>query len=132
MTDSTAIETLEQTGVPTLSDIFLSFLGIALTGFGGVMPWAQRMLVEKKKWLTSEKIRRGCRARAIPAGAPNIINLSIVVGSRFRGPLGALVACLGLVGAPMCLMMICGALYGAIRRRELAARYRWRVCPPPR
>jgi chromate transporter len=110
MSDSTAVETFEQTSVPTLSEIFLGFLGIAITGFGGVMPWAQRMLVEKKKWLTPEKFAEDVALAQFLPG-PNIINLSIVVGSRWRGPLGSLAAVTGLVGAPVVLMMICGTLY---------------------
>ena len=110
MSDSTAIDTLEQPGVPTLSEIFMGFLGIALSGFGGVMPWAQRVLVEKKKWLTPEKFAEDVALAQFLPG-PNIINLSIVVGSRWRGPIGALVACVGLIGAPVVLMMIFGSLY---------------------
>jgi len=109
MSDST-VETLEQTSVPTLPEIFLGFLGIALSGFGGVMPWAQRMLVEKKKWLTPEKFAEDVALAQFLPG-PNIVNLSIVVGSRWRGALGSLVACIGLIGAPVALMMILGALY---------------------
>jgi len=109
MSDST-IETLEQPSIPTLSEIFLSFLGITITGFGGVLPWAQRMLVEKKKWLTPEKFAEDVALSQFLPG-PNIINLSIVVGTRWRGPLGALVACLGLIVPPVILMIACGFLY---------------------
>ncbi len=81
-----------------------------MTGFGGVLPWARRMLVEKRAWLSEEKFAEDLALSQFLPG-PNIINLSIVVGARFRGPLGAIVACIGLVGAPVILMMICGALY---------------------
>jgi chromate transporter len=110
MADSTASGTLHPDGVPTLSQIFLAFLGIAISGFGGVMPWAQRMLVEKKGWLSHEKFAEDVALAQFLPG-PNIINLSIVVGSRWRGPLGALVACIGLMIAPIVLMMIFGELY---------------------
>jgi chromate transporter len=39
------------------------------------------------------------------------VNLSIIVGSRFRGVPGALAAFAGLVGVPLLIMMACGALY---------------------
>jgi chromate transporter len=110
MSDSFAAQKLEQASVPTLSEIFWGFLGIAMTGFGGVLPWAQRMLVEKRKWLTAEKFAEDLALAQFLPG-PNIINLSIVVGSRFRGPAGAFIACVGLVGAPVVLMMIFGTLY---------------------
>ncbi|HVT54761.1 MAG TPA: chromate transporter [Xanthobacteraceae bacterium] len=109
MSDSTA-GALEQTSVPSLSEMFLGFLGISLSGFGGVMPWAQRVLVERKKWLTPEKFAEDVALAQFLPG-PNIINLSIVVGSRFHGPFGSLVACSGLIGAPAALMMVLGTLY---------------------
>lgn len=108
MADSTSNGTLD--GVPTLSQIFFTFLAIAISGFGGVMPWAHRMLVEKKGWLSQEKFAEDVALAQFLPG-PNIINLSIVVGSRWRGPLGALVACVGLMIAPIVLMMIFGELY---------------------
>ena len=111
MPESTAPETHAQREVPTLSELFFGFLSVALTGFGGVLPWAQRMLVERRRWLTQEKFAEDLALAQFLPG-PNIINLSIVVGARFRGPMGAVVACLGLVGAPVVIMMICGALYG--------------------
>lgn len=110
MSDSTANGPLDQSSVPTLSEIFFAFLGIAISGFGGVMPWAHRMLVERKKWLSNEKFAEDVALAQFLPG-PNIINLSIVVGSRWRGPLGALVACIGLMGIPVVLMMIAGELY---------------------
>ncbi|HEV1999846.1 MAG TPA: chromate transporter [Xanthobacteraceae bacterium] len=42
---------------------------------------------------------------------PNIVNLAIVVGQRYRGALGAAAAALGLLVAPVAIMMVCGALY---------------------
>lgn len=109
MSDS-ALEADAPVSVPTVLELFLNFLGIAATGFGGVMPWAQRMLVERRRWLTAEKFAEDLALAQFLPG-PNIVNLSIVVGARFRGPLGALASCLGVIGAPMVFMMICGALY---------------------
>jgi chromate transporter len=110
MSESTLL-TPAKAQTPGLSELFLAFLGLALTGFGGVLPWARRMLVEQRQWLTEEKFAEDLSLAQFLPG-PNIINLSIVVGARFQGPMGALVACLGLVGAPIILMMIFGALYG--------------------
>jgi chromate transporter len=43
---------------------------------------------------------------------PNIVNLSLVFGSRFRGMLGGLAAFAGLVGPPMLLVTALAAIYG--------------------
>ena len=96
--------------VPTLSELFLGFLAIALTGFGGVLPWAQIVLVERRHWLSSEQFAADLALAQFLPG-PNIINLSILIGSRFHGPLGAIVSALGLLGAPVALMIGFGALY---------------------
>ena len=45
----------------------------------------------------------------LPGG--NILNFSVIFGSRFRGVPGALVAITGLLGPPMLMIMIIGAIY---------------------
>jgi chromate transporter len=95
---------------PSLSELFIAFATISLAGFGGVLAWSRRMMVEERKWLTPEQFNEAYAVCAFLPG-PNIINFSVVFGSRFRGPLGSLVALLGLVGPPMVLVIIMGALY---------------------
>ena len=96
--------------VPTLSGLFFGFLAIAATGFGGVLPWAQIVLVDKRRWLTGEQFAADLALSQFLPG-PNIMNLSILIGSRFHGPLGAIVCALGLLGVPVALMIAVGALY---------------------
>lgn len=36
---------------PSCRDLFMGFFILGLTGFGGVLPMARRMIVEKKRWL---------------------------------------------------------------------------------
>jgi chromate transporter len=96
--------------VPTLSELFLGFLAIAVTGFGGVLPWARIVLVERRRWLSGEQFADDLALAQFLPG-PNIVNLSILIGARFHGPPGAIVSTLGLVGAPVALMIVCGALY---------------------
>jgi chromate transporter len=95
---------------PTLSELFLAFLGIAMSGFGGVLPWARRMLVERRGWLSSSEFTDILGLCQFLPGA-NIINVSIAVGSRFRGLPGALASIAGLIGGPVLLMCLAGALY---------------------
>src|SRR3954470_20219404 len=72
---------------PSCSELFLSFLAIGLQGFGGVLPWARRMLVEQRGWLSeSEFIEVLSLAQFLPG--PNIVNVSIIVGRRFHGVAG--------------------------------------------
>jgi chromate transporter len=95
---------------PGLSELFIAFATISLYGFGGVLAWSRRMMVEERGWLTAEQFNEAYALCAFLPG-PNIVNLSVVFGSRFRGPAGGAVALAGLLGPPMILVIIIGALY---------------------
>ena len=95
---------------PTLSELFITFATISLYGFGGVLAWSRRMMVEERHWLTPEQFNETyALCSMLPGG--NIINFSVIFGSRFRGVPGALVATVGLLGPPMVLIIIIGAIY---------------------
>lgn len=95
---------------PSLAQLFLGFAQIALSAFGGALPWARRILVEDKGWLESDEFTETLSLCQFLPG-PNVINLSIVVGSRFQGPAGALAAFTGLMAMPVALAIGLGALY---------------------
>lgn len=97
-------------GVPPLSELFLAFASMSLHGFGGVLPWARRVLIEEKRWMTAEEFNEAFALCQFLPG-PNIVNFSIVYGSRLHGPTGALVAFLGLVGPPVAIVIALGAIY---------------------
>ena len=95
---------------PTIAELFVAFAKISLSGFGGVLAWARRMMVEERKWMTPEQFNEVyALCSFLPGG--NIINFSIIIGGRFRGPLGSVVALAGLLGPPMILILIIGAIY---------------------
>src|SRR5580704_9678776 len=95
---------------PRLSELFITFAPISLYGFGGVLAWSRRMMVEERNWLTPEQFNETyALCSMLPGG--NIINFSVIFGSRFRGVPGALVASAGLLGPPMLLIIIIGAIY---------------------
>ncbi len=95
---------------PTLTELFWAFAAISLSGFGGVLAWSRRMMVEERRWLTPEQFNEAYALCAFLPGG-NILNFSVIFGSRFRGAAGALVASAGLMGPPMLLIMIVGAIY---------------------
>ena len=95
---------------PTLVQLFVAFATISLSGFGGVLAWARRMVVEERHWLTPEEFNETfALCSFLPGG--NIINFSIIFGLRIRGVLGSLVAVAGLLGPPFLLVLFVGALY---------------------
>ena len=95
---------------PSLSQLFFGFAQISVSAFGGALPWARRVLVEDRAWLEPEDFTNTLALCQFLPG-PNVINLSIAVGARFRGPAGSLCAFLGLMGAPVILVIGLGALY---------------------
>jgi chromate transporter len=95
---------------PSLAELFVAFATISLAGFGGVLAWSRRMMVEEKEWLTAEQFNEAYGLCSFMPG-PNIVNFSVVFGSRIRGALGSLVALAGLIGPPMILVIILGVLY---------------------
>jgi len=95
----------------TKRDLFLCFLYMGLVGFGGVLPWARRVLVEQRKWLSSEEFAEALSLGQILPG-PNVVNLSIMVGRRFHGAAGAVLALSGLMLAPLAIILMLAELYG--------------------
>ena len=95
---------------PSLSELFIAYALISLYGFGGVLAWSRRMMVEERRWLTPEQFNEAYALCSFLPG-PNIVNFSVIFGSRVRGPLGGLVALVGLLGPPMVLIIVIGALY---------------------
>lgn len=102
---------------PTLASLFLGFFTIGMFGFGGVLPWARRLVVEQKRWLSAAEFTDMLGlCQFLPGG--NIMNVTIALGARFHGIPGALAAFLGLMTAPVAIVIGLGAIYE--RYAELA------------
>jgi chromate transporter len=94
----------------SLKDLFLSFTFLALQGFGGVLTIVQREQVEKKRWMTHEEfVEDWAVAQVLPG--PNVINLAIMIGGRYFGLKGALVALAGIITAPLFVVLSLAAFY---------------------
>ena len=91
-------------------ELFLAFSQLALSGFGGVLPWAHRTLVERKGWLTQREFVETLALGQLLPG-PNIGNMAVMIGYRFAGYAGAAAAIAGLVGGPFLIMIALGLLY---------------------
>jgi chromate transporter len=94
----------------TPTELFISFSKIGMSGFGGVLPWARRTLVERDKVLSSEEFSAILGICQIVPG-PNIVNLAVCIGSRFGGVRGAFAAVMGLTLGPICIVMLLALLY---------------------
>jgi len=95
---------------PSVLALFFAFAKMSLAGFGGVLAFARRGIVEQHRWMTADEFNETFALCHFLPG-PNIVNLSVVFGSRFRGIVGGVAAFAGLVGPPMLLMTALAALY---------------------
>jgi chromate transporter len=95
---------------PGLLELFVAFAKMSLAGFGGVLVWARRGIVDQHRWMTAEEFNETFALCHFLPG-PNIVNLSVVFGSRFRGIAGGIAAFAGLVGPPMVIATVLAAVY---------------------
>jgi chromate transporter len=90
--------------------LFLGFLSVGMFGFGGVLPWARRMVVEQKRWLTAAEFTDMLGlCQFLPGG--NIMNVTIALGARFHGAAGAVTAFVGLMAGPVASVILLGLIY---------------------
>ena len=94
----------------SLGALFRAFFSTSLSGFGGVLPWARRMIVDDRRWMSEAEFLDVLAVCQLLPG-PNIVNVAIAVGARFHGALGAVVAFLGLIAGPLALVILLGTLY---------------------
>jgi chromate transporter len=99
---------------PGLRALFFGFLTVGLCGFGGVLPWARRMIVEQRRWLTAAEFSDILALCQFLPG-PNIINVSAALGLRFRGVMGSIVCFVGLMAAPMAVVIVLGVFFAHYR-----------------
>ena len=104
---------------PDLRALFLGFSAVGLSGFGGVLPFARRMLVDERKWLTAEEFNTQLGLCQFLPG-PNVVNLAVVVGKRNRGLAGAIVAPVGLLAGPLAIVLLLAVLYDRFGSLPLA------------
>jgi chromate transporter len=95
---------------PTLLELFIAFAAVSVSGFGAALPWARRMIVERKRWMTAEEFNEAFALSQFLPG-PNTINFSVVFGARFCGAPGAVAALVGLLGPPFVIVTLLAILY---------------------
>ncbi len=95
---------------PDIRALFLGFSSVGLSGFGGVLPFARRMLVEERQWLSAEEFNTQLGFCQFLPG-PNVVNLAVLVGKRYHGVPGAIVAPLGLLAGPLAIVLLLALLY---------------------
>ena len=96
-----------------LLDIYKKFTHIGMILIGGgyvILPILKEQVVNEKKWITENEL---VDYYAISQSLPGLIaaNISIFIGYKLRGKMGALVSTLGLITAPfICISLLAGLL----------------------
>ncbi|MCG5233933.1 chromate transporter [Xanthobacter oligotrophicus] len=102
-------------GSPPVSifEIFLTFLVIGATSFGGgVVAYLRNALVVSKGWLDDEQFMTALEiSQALPG--LNATNMSVIVGDRLRGPVGAIAGFLGMTLPGGLLVFALGVFYAS-------------------
>lgn len=90
--------------------IFLEFLTIGATSFGGVVPYLRGSLVTKRRWIDDKEF---VEMLSISQSLPglNATNMAVLVGEKLRGWMGSLVAILGICLPGGLLMFAVGVFY---------------------
>jgi chromate transporter len=101
-------------------ELFIAFTSLALQGFGGVLPVAQRELVDKRAWLTREEFAQTLSIGQVLPG-PNVVNMALMIGDRFFGWRGAFAALAGMLAAPLLIVLTLATLYTQIATTPMAA-----------
>lgn len=89
--------------------LFTAFTLLAMQGFGGVLPVAQREIVERRRWLQHDEFLEMLSVAQVLPG-PNVVNLSLMVGDRFFGWRGAVAATGGILLAPLVMVLLLALL----------------------
>ena len=94
----------------SLLQIFLEFLTIGATSFGGVVPYLRGSLVTKRHWLDDKEfVEKLSISQSLPG--LNATNMAILVGEKLRGGLGSTVAIIGICLPGAVIMFIVGIVY---------------------
>jgi len=99
--------------------LFASFLKIGLLGFGGVMPWARRVLVEERGWLDDREFAELIGMCQVLPG-PNVVNLSVILGARWHGAVGSLLALTGILFVPVVAVIALATFYASVAHSAIA------------
>ena len=112
------VEDLRRPG--SCGELVRVFTRLSLQGFGGVLPIAQRELVERERWLTkAEFVELLSLAQVLPG--PNVMNLAVMFGDRHFGLRGALATLLGMLGVPLVLVVGAAALYAGFAENPMVS-----------
>jgi chromate transporter len=106
---SQPLEALSADEPVTLGELFVAFLKVSLCGFGGGLVWARRIVVERQQWMDEREFAETLTICQFMPG-PNIVGITVCVGSKLRGAIGAMTAVAGFILLPWTIGLSLGGL----------------------
>jgi chromate transporter len=95
----------------SLRDILSLFVRIGVTSFGGgLSAWMYREVVGRRRWLAEDSFLSGLTLSQMLPGT-NVVNLSVYIGQKLRGPVGSMIAVGGLLLPPMAIIVVLTELF---------------------
>src|ERR1700758_3958375 len=101
----------------SLSALFIGFLKVSLCGFGGGLVWARRVVVEQCQWMDEQEFAETLTLCQLMPG-PNIVGITVCVGAKLRGAIGAVSAVAGFILVPWTVGLTIGSI--VLRYAEVA------------
>jgi chromate transporter len=94
----------------TVLDIFVQFLIIGATSFGGVVPYLREGLISKNHWVDDKEF---VELLSISQSLPglNATNMAVLLGDRLKGWMGALAGIVGVCLPGAAIMLVIGIIY---------------------
>lgn len=105
-----AVQATDESARVKLGALFTACLRVSLLGFGGGLVWARRIVVEQRQWMDEQEFAETLTLCQFMPG-PNIVGIMVCVGSKLRGPIGAITAVSGFIIIPWMVGLSLGGLY---------------------
>jgi chromate transporter len=95
---------------PSRAEIFLGFFKLGALAFGGTGPLSRAIIVDDRRWLDDKEFASLMGlCQALPGA--NTCNLAVMLGDRFCGASGAVAALVGLLAAPLAILIAVASFF---------------------
>ena len=91
-------------------NLFTGFVLIGMFGFGGIAAATLHVTVDRRRWLTAAEYTSLLGLVQVLPGAA-LINMATMLGDRFQGATGSLLALSGLMSTPLLSLLALVSLY---------------------
>lgn len=107
----------------SLTSLYRSFAWVGAVLFGGgyaMLPLLEREVVERRQWCTHKEM---AELYALAQVVPGVIavNTAILIGHRYRGARGAIMAALGMVSVPIIIILAIASFFSLVTHWPLLA-----------